>query len=66
MNYLIVAAVPRQCDGETRTKTSPQDTIDYLEKKIDEYIEEAPELERFILPGGTNLRGHLFFILRER
>jgi cob(I)alamin adenosyltransferase len=30
-----------------------QESIDYLEKKIDEYIEEAPELERFILPGGT-------------
>lgn len=29
------------------------DAIDYLEKKIDEYIQEAPELERFILPGGT-------------
>lgn len=27
--------------------------IDYLETKIDEYIQEAPELERFILPGGT-------------
>jgi len=30
-----------------------QESIAYLEKKIDEYIEEAPELERFILPGGT-------------
>ncbi|WP_026575289.1 cob(I)yrinic acid a,c-diamide adenosyltransferase [Bacillus sp. UNC438CL73TsuS30] len=30
-----------------------KESIDYLEKKIDEYIEEAPELERFILPGGT-------------
>lgn len=30
-----------------------KDAIDYLEKKIDEYIQEAPELERFILPGGT-------------
>jgi cob(I)alamin adenosyltransferase len=29
------------------------DAIDYLEKKIDEYIQQAPELERFILPGGT-------------
>ncbi|MFJ5761283.1 cob(I)yrinic acid a,c-diamide adenosyltransferase [Neobacillus sp. NPDC093182] len=29
------------------------DAIDYLETKIDEYIQEAPELERFILPGGT-------------
>ncbi|MFF2448139.1 cob(I)yrinic acid a,c-diamide adenosyltransferase [Neobacillus sp. NPDC058068] len=30
-----------------------QESIDYLEKKIDEFIDEAPELERFILPGGT-------------
>jgi cob(I)alamin adenosyltransferase len=30
-----------------------KETIEYLEKKIDEYILEAPELERFILPGGT-------------
>ncbi|MDQ1003177.1 cob(I)alamin adenosyltransferase [Neobacillus niacini] len=30
-----------------------KDAIDYLETKIDEYIQEAPELERFILPGGT-------------
>lgn len=30
-----------------------KESIDYLEKKIDEYITEAPELERFILPGGT-------------
>ncbi|MDF2788991.1 MAG: ATP:cob(I)alamin adenosyltransferase [Neobacillus sp.] len=30
-----------------------KEAIDYLENKIDEYIQEAPELERFILPGGT-------------
>ena len=30
-----------------------QDMIDYLEEKIDEYIASTPELERFILPGGT-------------
>jgi cob(I)alamin adenosyltransferase len=30
-----------------------KEAIDYLEMKIDEYILEAPELERFILPGGT-------------
>ncbi|MFT8320217.1 MAG: cob(I)yrinic acid a,c-diamide adenosyltransferase [Bacillus sp. (in: firmicutes)] len=27
--------------------------IEYLEKRIDQFIEEAPKLERFILPGGT-------------
>jgi cob(I)alamin adenosyltransferase len=30
-----------------------QESIDYLEAKIDEFTAEAPELERFILPGGT-------------
>lgn len=30
-----------------------QESVTYLEKKIDEYIVEAPELERFILPGGS-------------
>jgi cob(I)alamin adenosyltransferase len=47
------------CGGDLATVTEKRelklqkDSIDYLEKKIDEYIEEAPELERFILPGGT-------------
>ncbi|MCG3024229.1 cob(I)yrinic acid a,c-diamide adenosyltransferase, partial [Escherichia coli] len=27
--------------------------IEVLERRIDEYMKEAPELERFILPGGT-------------
>ncbi|WP_066301737.1 cob(I)yrinic acid a,c-diamide adenosyltransferase [Bacillus sp. FJAT-29937] len=30
-----------------------KESVDYLEKKIDELTEEAPKLERFILPGGT-------------
>lgn len=38
---------------EKRPLKLQQESIDYLEKKIDEYIDEAPELERFILPGGT-------------
>lgn len=29
------------------------ESITYLEKRIDEFIVEAPELERFILPGGS-------------
>lgn len=29
------------------------DMITFLEERIDEYIIEAPELERFILPGGS-------------
>lgn len=30
-----------------------QESVEYLEKKIDGFIEEAPKLERFILPGGA-------------
>ena len=30
-----------------------KEAVDYLEKKIDAFIEEAPKVERFILPGGT-------------
>lgn len=30
-----------------------QESIDFLENRIDELIKEAPELERFILPGGA-------------
>lgn len=39
--------------SEKRNLMLHQESIDYLEKKIDEYIAEAPELERFILPGGS-------------
>ncbi|MED1470839.1 cob(I)yrinic acid a,c-diamide adenosyltransferase [Bacillus salipaludis] len=39
--------------SDKREMKLQKESIDYLEKKIDEYIEEAPELERFILPGGT-------------
>ncbi|EIT87056.1 hypothetical protein A374_02344 [Fictibacillus macauensis ZFHKF-1] len=30
-----------------------QEMITFLEERIDDYIKEAPELERFILPGGS-------------
>lgn len=30
-----------------------KESIDYLESRIDAYTAETPELERFILPGGT-------------
>ncbi|RBP88005.1 ATP:cob(I)alamin adenosyltransferase [Cytobacillus firmus] len=30
-----------------------KESVDYLETKIDKLIEEAPKLERFILPGGA-------------
>ncbi|WHY02974.1 cob(I)yrinic acid a,c-diamide adenosyltransferase [Neobacillus sp. DY30] len=39
--------------SEKRELKLQKESIDYLETKIDEYIQEAPELERFILPGGT-------------
>lgn len=29
------------------------DMVEFLEGRIDEYVKEAPELERFILPGGS-------------
>ncbi|MBS2969454.1 cob(I)yrinic acid a,c-diamide adenosyltransferase [Metabacillus sp. KIGAM252] len=35
-----------------KDKTNPE-MILFLEERIDEYVKEAPELERFILPGGT-------------
>ncbi|MBT2654537.1 cob(I)yrinic acid a,c-diamide adenosyltransferase [Bacillus sp. ISL-18] len=38
---------------EKREIKLQEESIEYLESKIDEYIAEAPELERFILPGGT-------------
>ena len=38
---------------EKRELKLQQEMIEYLEKKIDEFTDEAPELERFILPGGT-------------
>lgn len=47
------------CGGDLANKSQKrsfklqQEMIDYLEMKIDEYIESTPELERFILPGGT-------------
>jgi cob(I)alamin adenosyltransferase len=47
------------CGGDlsniTKNKQSklPNDAVTYLEKRIDQFIDEAPELERFILPGGS-------------
>jgi cob(I)alamin adenosyltransferase len=38
---------------EKRENKLQKESIDYLELRIDEFMEEAPELERFILPGGT-------------
>lgn len=39
---------------EKRKYQLTEDMITYLEERIDVLIEEAPELERFILPGGAN------------
>lgn len=38
---------------EDRPYKAKQEIVDFLEERIDVYIEEAPELERFILPGGS-------------
>ncbi|WP_373894756.1 cob(I)yrinic acid a,c-diamide adenosyltransferase [Virgibacillus natechei] len=36
-----------------------EEPITYLEEKMDELIDEAPELERFILPGGSDASASL-------
>lgn len=47
------------CGGDLANVTKKRElklvkeTVEYLEKKIDAFTEEAPKLERFILPGGT-------------
>lgn len=47
------------CGGDLANKAHKrpykleESAIDFLEERIDVYIEEAPDLERFILPGGT-------------
>ncbi|MEB1808689.1 MAG: cob(I)yrinic acid a,c-diamide adenosyltransferase [Bacillaceae bacterium] len=38
---------------ETRPFKAKEEMVVFLEERIDEYIKEAPELERFILPGGS-------------
>ncbi|MED1601449.1 cob(I)yrinic acid a,c-diamide adenosyltransferase [Alkalihalophilus marmarensis] len=39
--------------SDDRPYKAKQEIVDFLEERIDEYIKEAPELERFILPGGS-------------
>src|SRR5690625_7854462 len=39
---------------EKRQDKVTEEMVTYLEDKMDELIEEAPELERFILPGGAD------------
>jgi cob(I)alamin adenosyltransferase len=47
------------CGGDLANVTKSRElkltkeSVEYLEKKIDELIVEAPKLERFILPGGA-------------
>ncbi|MDA1476383.1 cob(I)yrinic acid a,c-diamide adenosyltransferase [Bacillus changyiensis] len=36
-----------------------EEAVTFLEKRIDVYSEEAPELEKFILPGGSNAAAYL-------
>ncbi|RFU71413.1 cob(I)yrinic acid a,c-diamide adenosyltransferase [Peribacillus saganii] len=39
--------------SDKRPMKLKDEAVDYLEARIDELIKEAPELERFILPGGS-------------
>lgn len=47
------------CGGDLANVTKNRElkltmeAVEYLEKRIDAFIEEAPKVERFILPGGT-------------
>jgi cob(I)alamin adenosyltransferase len=47
------------CGGDLANVTNKrenklqEESIAYLESRIDEFTDESPELERFILPGGT-------------
>lgn len=47
------------CGGDLANGTDNREpklkieSVEYLERKIDQLTEEAPKLERFILPGGT-------------
>lgn len=47
------------CGGDLANVTDNREpklkieSVEYLERKIDQLTEEAPKLERFILPGGT-------------
>lgn len=46
-------------DEDERKYRLKEDSIAYLEERIDTLTEEAPELEYFILPGGTALAASL-------
>ncbi|WP_068676509.1 cob(I)yrinic acid a,c-diamide adenosyltransferase [Oceanobacillus sp. Castelsardo] len=40
--------------SKNKKHTLSEEPITYMENKIDELIDEAPELEKFILPGGSD------------
>lgn len=44
---------------DKRPYKATEEIITFLEERIDEYIKEAPELERFILPGGSKASSKL-------
>src|SRR5699024_10789872 len=50
-------------DLSTILKDAPMkvtdDLITYLEEKMDEYVDEAPDIEKFILPGGVDASASL-------
>ncbi len=41
-------------DMDDKQNRISKNMVEYLEKKIDEYEEELPQLSNFILPGGTH------------
>lgn len=43
-------ATPTEADRPTKLQTA---SVTWLEQRIDVYTEEAPDIERFILPGGS-------------
>lgn len=43
-------ATPAEADRPTKLQTA---SVTWLEQRIDVYTEEAPDIERFILPGGS-------------
>lgn len=40
--------------SKNKKQSLTEDPITYMENKIDDLIDEAPELEKFILPGGSD------------
>lgn len=46
-------------DKQKNPFKTKEEMIAFLESRIDEYVKEAPPLERFILPGGTEAASYI-------